>query len=256
MRDNMTNNIEDIKPNNRKLWIILAGIFITVIGITLAFFGMNSSGSNNQDTPASPQNKSSSSASSLTVPTIESVKTEAEAKKLSFSITVKNADLTKGFIEYEVTDQDRVVRDSGKERTANFTATVPVSSSAYYRMRVRVANDEGVKTEWSENYTVKLSELQGMKTVEPLQAYYETGWAKGTDTSLEGAKTAIETAWNITELNRQEAVTECLPINSGEMKPKLLLPPIPSVLPSQVRLNYMTNGWNGSAISITYLWCQ
>jgi flagellar basal body-associated protein FliL len=257
MRDNMTNNIEDIKPNNRKLWIILAGIFITVIGITLAFFGMTSSANKNQDNPASPQNQSSSAAaSSLTVPTIESVKTDAEAKKLSFSITVKNANLTNAFIEYEVTDQDRVVRDSGKERTANFTATVPVSSSAYYRMKVRVANDEGKKTEWSENYTVKLSELEGMKTVEPLQEYYETGWAKGTDTSLEAAKTAIETAWNITEIKRQEAVTECLPINTGEMKPKLLLPPIPSVLPSQVRLNYMVNDWNGSAISITYLWCQ
>lgn len=252
----MTNNIDHIKPNNRKLWMVLAGIFITVIGITLAFWGMTSSETTNQDNPNSPQSQSSTSTSSMAVPVIETVETEAEAKKLSFAITVKNADLAKGFIEYEVTDQDRVVRASGKERTADFTATVPVSSSAYYRIRVRVANDEGVKTEWSENYTVKLSELEGMKTVEPVPAYYETGWAKGTDNSLEGAKKAIETAWNITEMSRQEAVTECLPINSGEMKPKLLLPPLPSVLPSQVRLNYMTTNWDGSAISITYLWCQ
>lgn len=252
----MTNNIEDIKPNNRKLWIILAGISITVIGITLAFFGLTSNnGGKDQDSPSQPQSQSSTS-SSLPSPTIEKVKANADAKELSFAVTVKDVDMTKWFIEYEVTDQDRVVRASGKERTSDFTTTVPVNSSTYYRVHVRAANDEGVKTDWSENYTVKLAELEGMKTVEPVTEYYETGWAKGTDTSFEGAKKAIETAWGITELTRQDAVTQCLPINSGEMTPKLLLPPIPSVLPNQVTLNYMTNNWDGSAISITYLWCQ
>ena len=188
----MTNNIEDIKPNNRKLWIILAGISITVIGITLAFFGLNSNnGGKGQDGPSQPQSQSSSNPS-LPSPTIETVKANADAKELSFAVTVKDVDMAKWFIEYEVTDQDRVVRASGKERTSDFTTTVPVSSSTYYRVHVRAANDEGVKTDWSENYTVKLAELEGMKTVEPVPGYYETGWAKGTDTSFEGAKKAIE----------------------------------------------------------------
>lgn len=253
----MTNNIEDIKHNNRKLWIILAGISITVIGITLAFFGLTSNnGGKDQDGPNQPQSQSSSNSSLPSPPTIETVKANADAKKLSFAVTVKDVDMAKWFIEYEVTDQDRVVRASGKERTTDFTTTVPVSSSTYYRVHVRAANDEGAKTDWNENYTVKLAELEGMKTVEPVPGYYETGWATGTDTSLEGAKKAIETAWGITEMTRQDAVVQCLPINSGEMTPKLLLPPIPSVLPNQVTLNYMTNNWDGSAISITYLWCQ
>jgi hypothetical protein len=256
MRDNMTNNIEETKPSNKKLWFILAGVSITVIGITLAFFGLPSSMPNTQSDNPSIAKTDTPATSAINPPTIETVETSADAKELSFSIKVKDVDTSKWSIEYEVADQDRVVRDSGKTRQAEFDASAKVSSSTYYRIRVRAANDEGKKTEWSENYTVKLAELKGMKTVEPATAYYETGWAKGTDSSMTGAKTAIETAWNITELKLENAVDMCLPINSGEMTPKLLLPPIPSVLPNQVTLKYMTNDWNGSAISITYLWCQ
>lgn len=258
MRDNMTNNIEDTQPNNRKLWMILAGISITVIGITLAFLGLTSNNtSNNPAGGSDPSHSQSLSADpSTAAPTIEAVKATAVAKEISFAVTTKNLDMSKWFIEYEITDQDRAAKASGKARTPDFTATVPVSSSAYYRIHVRAANDAGIKTAWSENYTVKLAELEGMKTVEPAPSYYQTGWAKGSDISLEAAKKAIETAWDITELSKQEAVTKCLPINSGEMTPKLLLPPLPSIIPSQATLNYMTTNWNGSAISITYLWCE
>lgn len=254
----MTNNIENTRPSNKKLWIILAGISITVIGITLACVGLSSGNTDNKPTDSSDSSHSQSlsAESSTAAPGIESVKAKAGAKEISFDIVTKNFDDTKWFLEYEITDQDRAVKSSGKERTSNFTATVPVSGSAYYRLHVRAANDAGAKTAWSENYTVKLNELEGMKTVEPAPAYYKTGWATGSDTTLEAAKTAIETAWDITEMTKQDAVTQCLPINSGEMTPKLLLPPLPSVVPSEASLHYMTTNWNGSAISITYLWCE
>lgn len=252
----MTNNIEETKPSNKKLWFILAGISITVIGITLAIFGMSSNASDKESNDSNLSQNEDRSITSTKAPAIEAVETTANAKELTFSIKVKDIDISKWVIEYEIMDQDRVVKDSGKARQTSFDASVTVSSSAYYRVRVRAANDEGKKTAWSENYTVKLAELEGMKTVEPAPEYYQTGWATGTDITLAGAKEAVETAWDITEISRQQAVTECLPINTGDMSSKLLLPPLPSVLPNEVTLKYMTNDWNGSTVSITYLWCQ
>lgn len=252
----MTNNIEDKKPNNKKLWLILAGVSITVIGITLAFFGMQSSAPNAQPDSSSVTKNDSQTVASENPPTIESVTASVEDKELSFNVKIKAVDFTKWSVEYEIADQDRTVKGSGNARQNGFDASVKVSSSTYYRIKVRAVNSEGEKTVWSENYTVKLADLEGMKIVEPSPDYYLTGWARGADTTLDGAKTAIETAWDITELTQSQAVAACLPINTGEMTPALLLPPIPSVLPNQVTLNYMTNSWNGSTISITYLWCQ
>lgn len=253
----MTNNIEETTPSNKKLWFILAGISITVIGITLAIFGISSSASERDSNNSNVSQSDDQTSVAGKAPTIETVETTANAKELTFTIRVQDVDTAKWAIEYEIMDQDRVVKDSGKVREAAFDTSFKVGSSAYYRVRVRAANDEGKKTAWSENYTVKLSELEGMKTVEPAQEYYQTGWATGTDTTLAGVKEAIETAWDITELSRQEAVTNgCIPINTGDMNPKLLLPPLPSVLPNEVTLKYMTNDWNGSTVSITYLWCS
>jgi hypothetical protein len=250
----MTNNIEQPKPSNKKLWLILAGISITVIGSTLA--GVSISTQQQNRTPDEINQSQSPSTVEGKTPMIESVQTSTKDQQLTFSIKVKDVDTTKWSIEYQVADQDRTVKAKGKEHDANFDASVKLSNSAYYRIKVRGVDDEGKTTEWSENHTVKLSELEGFKTVNPDPAYYQTGWAKGTNVTLEAAKEGIQTAWHAQEIERTQAVSSCMPINSGEMTPKLLLPPVPSVMPKEVTLKYMTTGWNGSAISITYLWCS
>lgn len=256
MRDNMTNNIEETNPSNKKLWIILAGISSLVIGCSFVAYNLSTHSSDKNSENSSTSQEEDSSTVATKSPTVESVETTATAKELTFSIKVKDLDTSKWSLEYEIADQDRVVKDEGKARTAEFEGSVNVSSSAYYRIKVRAINNEGQTTDWSESYTVKLSEMEGFKSLEPNADYYQTGWATGTDTTLSGAKEAITTAWNATEMSREEAVTKCLPINSGDMTTKLLLPPVPSVMPKQVTLNYLTNNWNGSAITITYLWCQ
>ena len=249
----MTNNIEEPKPSNRKLWLILAGVSVVLIGCTLTAFGVTSNPSPNMANP-------SQTATAVTVsdkaPTIETVETTATAKELTFAVKVKDVDTAKWSIDYEVADQDRVVKSNGNSKSAEFQTSVPLSNSAYYRIKTRAVNKSGQTTDWSESYTVKLSELKGFTTIQPSPDFYQTGWATGNDISAEGAKKAINIAWGTTEITRQEAVTKCLPINSGEMTSKLLLPPIPSVMPSEVVLKYMTNSWNGSALSITYLWCE
>jgi hypothetical protein len=256
MRDNMTNNIEEPKPSNKKLWLIMAGVSIAIIGCAVVAFGLSANSSDKTPNGSSTSQSTDTSVSSTKGPTIETVATSATAKEVTFSIKVTDVDTKKWSLQYEIADQDRVVKGEGKERTSKFNASVKLGSSAYYRIKVRAVNDEGKTTDWSENYTVKLSEVEGFKTIEPVPEYYQTGWATGTDATLEGAKEGIQTAWNAEQLDRQHAVDRCLPINSGNMTPKLLLPPLPSVIPKEVTLKYMINSWNGSAINITYLWCQ
>lgn len=254
MKDTMTHNIEEPKPSNKKLLFISTGIAITVIGcaVGIAAFSMNS---NSPESDSANQTQSSNENTVGQTPVIKNVTASTDENGLSFSIEVAEVDTEKWTIEYQVADQDRKVKDEGTSRSSTFTSSVKLSNSAYYRIKVRAISDTGGNTAWSENYTVELDELEGFKTLDPLPAYFDTGWAKGTDSSLEGAKKAIETAWGISEVTDQQEMSYCLPVNTGEMNPELLLPPIPSVVPQDTELKYMTNEWNGSTISITYLWC-
>lgn len=252
----MTNNIEESKPNNKKLWLILASVSLTIIGCTALAVGLSSSSlddKSDQANASQSEKQENTTSSELSVTSVEVTPTE---KELMFSVTVKNFNESDNSLEYEIADQDRVVKGEGTAKTSEFKAPVKVSGSAYYRVKVRMVKSDGQKSEWSDSKTVKLADLKGFKTLEPKPEYYDTGWAKGTDNSLDGAKTAIQTAWGIEEVTDQLALSSCLPLNSGEMTPKLLLPPIPSVLPNEVALKYITTQWDGSAISIIYIWCQ
>ena len=252
----MTNNIDETKRNNKKLWLILAGISTTVIGLTIGLTSLSANSSSpHPDSSETSQSKVTSD-SDVKSPAIEEVKVSSSAKELVFHVKTTGSLSEQTSLEYEISDQNREVKGSGKEHNVEFDASVKVSASAYYRVKVRAIKDTGEKSDWSENYTVKLEDLEGMKTIQPKAAYYDTGWANGTDTSFTGAKEGIETAWGIKELSQSEAMRSCLPINSGDMTPQLLLPPLPSVIPQEVSLAYMTTNWNGSTISITYLWCQ
>lgn len=252
----MTNNIEEPQPNNRKLWLILSIIAITVIGCTiglLTFSSTSTSDSSESKNTESAANKASSSASP---PTVESVSVTSNESELVFSLKVKDVDTSQWLVEYQIADQDRAVKGEGKERSTSIDTSIKLSNSAYYRVKVRAANEEGAVSDWSENFTVKLSELEGFKSIEPDPAYFETGWANGSDTSLEGMALAIETAWHITAIEGPQEEAYCLPVNTGDMSPTLLLPPIPSVVPKDVSLKYMINDWDGSSASLTYLWCS
>lgn len=253
----MTHNLkEPPTPSNKKLWIILAGIITIVIGCSVVGYAMsNNSSPQVPTTPEATQGKTSAKAS-LKAPVIESAEAQVKGDDLDFTIKIKNADISRAKIEYQIADQDRAVKAEGAERANEFNASVKLASSAYYRLKVRLVNEEGAKSPWSENHTVKLSELKGMKSLEPAKAYYDTGWAKGTAVDSTDAKQAIETAWNIEEVTSQTELMSCLPLNTGDMNPKLLLPPIPSIIPNGTTLKYLVNGWDGEAISITYVWCQ
>lgn len=252
----MTNNIEEPQPDNKKLWLILTIIAITVIGCTIGLLTFSSNSSSDPKDDTKTEKTVDEDPSNVSPPTIDSVSVESTEDELVFSLKVKDVDTSKWLVEYQIADQDRTVKDEGKERATDFDASIKLSSSAYYRIKVRATNEEGVTSDWSENFTVELSELEGFKTVEPDPAYFETGWAKGSDASLEGASTAIETAWNISAVSGPEEESYCLPVNTGDMAPTLLLPPVPSVVPKDVSLMYKINDWDGSTVSLTYLWCS
>lgn len=255
----MTPNIEEPPPSNKKLWIILASISSIVIGCSVIAYTL-SGNSSEPLPPTSEQSQSETgenqSGKTASIPSLKHVEANVNGENLVFSITVKDIDMSKAKVEYQIADQDRVVKAEGTERTSQFKSTLKLAGSAYYRVKVRSVNDDGAKSQWSESQTVELSKLKGMKSIEPSPRYYETGWAKGTSVDAEDAKEAVETAWGITEVTSQFEIAGCLPLNTGKMAPKLLLPPIPSVVPGGTTLKYIPKGWDGSALSITYVWCQ
>lgn len=251
----MTNNIEE-KPSNKKLWLTLGSVSAVALIGGLAFWGVSSSSDSGPSANATsdPSQQTSESISDA-APIVETVSTTSNDSELLFAVKVEGVDTTKRSIEYQIADQNRVVKDEGKAREAEFEASVKISDSAYYRIKVRAIDDGGATTAWSESYTVKLADVEGFETAEPSPEYFGTPWAEGTNASLSAAKEAIEVAWNIEEISDPAQIASCIPINSGDMSPGLLLPPIPSVTPKDVTLKYIVNDWDDSGVSINYVWC-
>lgn len=244
---------EETPPSNKKFWIA-AGSVGAVLALGAASFAL-AGGSNNSEPSGQSTSTSSSPAQSGNTPTVKSVSAAVEGKNITFSIDVAEFDSSKWMLEYQITDNNRKVREEGTSRTSSFEVSTSVTSSPAYRVKARLVNDTSA-TEWSDSFTVKMEDFSGITTLEPSPQFYETAWAKGTGNTLQDAQESIETAWNIDDVTEQEAFERCLPANSGQMEPTLLLPPVPSTIPNGMSLRYLVTGWDGNSVSLTYVWCQ
>lgn len=252
----MTTIDENEKSSNKKLWWFLIGIVLLVIGIITVFMVINAK--NNATTEGNPNpTASSSSKADSTVPNIKGVTVDVTAKDITFNVQIDDYDQKKWSLEYEIADQNRVVKKTGTAHGVSFEAIVPLNNSAYYRIKTRYTNANEKNNKWSEAYTVKLEDVKGVKVMEPNPDYFKTGWATGSDVTQTSLKDAIKIAWGAVELEPQD-FSSCLPINSGDISPKLMLPPVPAISPSGVEIGYTINSWNEktSTANITYAWCQ
>lgn len=244
--------LTDQKTPVRPYYIIMIGtlIFIAIVAVIIFFIG----GNKNSGEPNSTDDPQNSIQIQSDPPTINKVETTLDEKNVSFKVETSDYKTTDYKLEYELADQNRKVVKTDVDTGTSFTIQTRNTGSAYYRLKVRLQDPETKQTSsWSEAYTIKLEEVQGVQKLEPAQAYYDTLWAKG-----EGGKdnliNALQVAYNAKETTE---VTGCIPLNSGTMKPTLLLPPNPNVTPKGAALNFTVNSWDAGKNegNITYFWC-
>ena len=248
----MVNMQPETKPSNKAFWIFIsigAVIVIAAIAIGLVFAGMGSDSADGDKDDSTSQGESNGISDAP--PAITSVEASMEGETVSFSVTTEEYDSEKWFLEYELADQNRIVSEKGYERSNSFDIQTEVSDSAYFRLKVRLSDKE-LESAWSDGYTIKLEDVSGVTMLQPSEAYYATPWAKG-----EGGEENLRTALKVAYKAEPISDIQCLPLNTGTMTPTLLLPPIPSVSPSDAILSYVINSWDDATneVSITYYWC-
>lgn len=250
----MTNpeNTADKKTSNRPFYLFAGGIGLILIVITIIIAVMNIN-----KTPANP-NDSEDPQNAVQIqeapPTITGVEAILEEKTVSFNVQTSEYKTTEYKLEYELADQNRKVVESDIEAGSTFNIQTRNTGSAYYRIKVRLQDPETDQTSsWSDAYTIKLDEVQGVQKLEPAAAYYDTPWAKGTG-GLDSLVEALQVAYTAQETTQAAG---CIPLNTGTMTPTLLLPPNPSVMPKSAGLNFIINSWDAGKNegNITYFWC-
>lgn len=248
----MVNMQPNTKPNNKIFWIFISiGVILIAAVIAVGLF-LAGSESKNIPTPNGTDNPMQGQSYGITTtpPAVTSIDASMEGEQVTFTVKTEEYDSNKWFLEYELADQNRVVVERGFERSNSFTSSTNVSSSAYFRLKIRLS-DKDVNSAWSDSFTVKLKDVSGITMLQPNDAYYNTAWAKG-EGNPENLHTALATAYGAEPI----PYANCLPLNTGTMTPTLLLPPIPSVAPSEAILSYLINSYSETnEASITYYWC-
>lgn len=239
-----------IKPSNKVFWIFISiGALIVAAAVTV---GLLLAGSNPNPTGNGEEDPAQSEAYGIseTPPAITGIEASMEGETVTFAVTTEDYNSSKLFLEYELADQNRTVVEKGFERSNMFNVSTNVSDSAYFRMKVRLSDKE-ISSGWSDSFTVQLEDVSGVSILQPNEAYYVTAWAQG-----EGSPENLVAALTIAYQAEPLAYVECLPLNTGTMTPTLLLPPIPSVSPSNAILSYTVNSYSANhEASITYYWC-
>jgi len=209
----------------------------------------------NEPEPETTRTSEDASTISDAPPAITEVTTSTNDSEITFNVTTAEYDSSTYYLEYELADESRVVKDKGYERSNQFTVTTKITGSSSYRLKVRLS-DKTLTSEWSESFTVKLSDVAGVQSLQPDPAYFETSWAKG-EGNEENLKTAMMTAYNASLLSEFTS-NSCIPLNTGVMTPGLLLPPVPGVFPKGLSLSYNINSFNPDTneSDITYYWCS
>lgn len=249
----MTNNTVEPPKKNRNVILFIAIAVILLIAGGITAFAFSSSDMQNPD--GSSSDDSTSDVVSDAPPEILNVTTALNETSLEFTVEADAYDATEWFLEYELADQNRKVVETDYARDSSFMITTPLTQSSSYRLKVRLTDKETQTSEWSESYSIQIDELEGANVLEPNEAYYSSAWSKGEGTE-ENLRTALEVAYNA-QPAPADAATYCIPMNSGSMKPTLLLPPMPAISPSNVTLSYNINSWNAATQEalITYYWC-
>jgi hypothetical protein len=253
----MSNHETDTVPSNKKFWIFFAAGISLLILLVIAGITVVNNSSSEPDAAPTPATDQLNNGITETPPKISSVVASSEEDSLVFAVTTETYDSTKWYLEYELADQDRTVKEKDYARSNEFTVKTSLVDSAYYRIKVRLS-DKDKTSSWSESYTVEIKDVEGVQKLQPNESYYATPWAQGVG-SEDNLIQAIETAYNAKQIFYDSPdVNYCIPLNTGTMTPTLLLPPSPAISPKSVILSFMVNSWTESnkEASISYFWCS
>jgi len=251
---------ETAKPKKALFIGLIATTVVAILAVIATVFFLAKSPEDPTITDTTNDSSVIDAALVPSISTINLVKVEGEATA-NMVVQLKKplpADYT---TEYEIRDANKktvsqgiVDKNSGLV-TQELTLT---STDTSFTFRVRISNADSY-SEWvtSEPQLLDASSLpesDGINTeAKPDPSYFDTAWAKGEggDANFEEA---MKAAWGIT---RADYATSCGSISTEQVRPGIMIPPTPSLVPEGYFLSYDYQPIDGTDTEdFAYYWCS